>query len=693
MSTISLSQLGELVKSITDFLQNDQDRFRKFTVLLNRFKRSPNNPEATLFQIKSLLSDNPELCELIDSVCKEFPSDDNLLVHMANFIHETNNVSPNPKLGFLLAEVISYYSEELIDITFLHYYISLLISDLSIDIQKELQAKIHYLAQEIDIHRISLLQNNKLPSQLINSLPIDYDMESYFSTPIQIQFLVMTNLLISSSENLYCIIKCLKMYGNQIISDDEAVIWIGQFNPFISEFFMKMITKTEPSSFLPSNLNDLIQKHIPSEQLRTWALGEVLISLIAEASENENLNSKLIDERNSFAETHNKSNLFLPQSFLSLRTKTFLDAIESSVKMIQSQQDVKFPKNVINAIYGKRQKPLLINSSPHSTNIILKRIRQLGGDFVSKEVQLLSEAMMDLDPGCDEWRINYLSLLKPDFLKKVLVFQGFEFNINEQEKGKYKSINDSQTINLLKTILTNFCQKFTKIKNTFMNEFLQCLNDGIHYCHINTAFCLYYLFTMHKSIQISLETKNITLNDQNEFISNLCSLADIVFDAKVPLQQFEGTSLSQIDVPLMLFAKRAAKIKEKVVMSDCISIILSDHNETHFFEINNQGGVFKLTPSLNTTCLPDFIIPINQNTGVTTRSKEERKVIQQSDFENYNENDAENQEEDENENENENNEDENDEEFKESDSDFDNHSQRPRKSQTNELEAGAENQE
>lgn len=685
MSTLTLSQFGELVKSITDFLKNDQDRFRKFTILLNRFKRSPSNPELTLFQIKSLLSDNPALCEMIDSACKEFPSDENLLVHLVNFIHETNNISPEPRLGFILAEVLSYYSEELINISFLHYYISLIISDLSIDIQKEIQAKIHYLAQEVDIHRIKLLQSNKLPSQLVNSLPIDYDMEPYFSIPHQIQFLVMINLLISSPENLSCIIKCLKLYGNQIINDEEAITWIGQFNSFISDFFMKLITETEPSTFLPLSLNDLIQKHIPSEQLRVWALGETLLSLISEASEDESLNNtKIIDEKNSF-ETHSKNNLFLPQSFLSLRTETFFNELEKTAKSIQNQQEIKISKKIINSIYGKNQSYLLNGTTSDSVNTILKRIKQLGGNFVAKEVQVFLETMEVLDQGCNEWRINYTSLLKPEFLKKALVFQGFEFNINEQEKNKsYNTIN-SEITNLLKTILTKFCSKFSKINNTFMNDFIKCFDDGISYCNMDIALCLYYFFSMYKSIQISLETKNISLNDEDEFITQLNSLADLVFDTQVPLHQFEGTSLSQIDVPLMLFAKRAARNKEKVVVTNDISIVLSDHTETHFFEINNKSGVFKLIPGMNSTCLPDFIIPIKGNLGKNTKTKEEKQPEQKNNSKDNDIQEEENLEEDEN------NDDEKDEEFKEIETNFENRRRRRRKSQANENEANTEN--
>lgn len=693
MSSLTLSQLNELVTSIANFLQSDQDRFRKFTILLNRFKRSPYNPELTLLQIKSLLSDNPELCNSIDSACSQFTGDDNLLIHFANFIYETNDISSDHKLGFLLSEVISYYSEELIDISFLHYYISLLIPDLPIDIQKDIHAKIHYLAQEIDIHRINLLLSNKLPTQLINSLPIDYDMESYFSIPLHIQFLVMTNLLISSPENLSSIVKCFKMYGSQVINDEEVIIWISQFNSYISDFLVKIITKSEQSTFLPSNLNTLIKKHIPSEQLRVWAIGETLLNFINEATESENMhNTKLVDEGNSLTETHSSSNLFLPQSFLSLRSSTFYEALKSSSKMIQSQQEVRFPKNVINSIYGKNI-IFMRNSSPKSTSIILKRIKQLGRDFISKEFQLILEAMSSLDPMNSEWRINYITLLKPEFLKKFLVFQGFEFNINEQEKTSSHNSLNSNIINLLKTILTKFCSKFKKLNNDFMIKFNKCLDDGIHYCNINTALCLYYFFSMHKLIQVSLETMEYSLSDENKFISDLNRLADLVFEETAPLQNFEGTSLSQIDVPLMLFAKRAAKIKEGVIMSDDISVILSNHDESHFFEINNKNGILKLTPSMNSSCTPDFIIPIKGNMSSRTRIKEEKQLIQQNEYEvdedeDANENEADAQEEDENEI----NEDENDDDdFNESDSDFENKSQRGRRSQSTEFDTGTGN--
>ncbi|KAK8887097.1 hypothetical protein M9Y10_038133 [Tritrichomonas musculus] len=675
--TTTLSQLNELITSIANFLQNDQERFRKFTVLLNRFKRAPNNPELTLLQIKSLLSDNQEICEKIDSACKQFPSDENLLIHLSNFIFETNQISSNPKLGFIISEVISYYSEELIDISFLHYYVSLLISDLPIEVQKDIQAKIHYLAQEINIHRTKLFQSNKLPNLLINSLPVDYDMESYFAIPPHIQFLVMINLLIPSTENISSIIKCLKMYGNQVINDEEAIIWIGQFNSYISNFLSKIIINCEPSTFLPSKLIELIQFHIPSEQLRLWAFGESLLSLITESSEIENLNNSKSNDVPT-DETHNKNNLFLPKSFLSLRTRVFLDAIESTAKMIQSQQAVKFPKNVVNAIYGKKQSKM-ITSSQFSTKIIYKRIKQLGGDFISKEIKVLSDAMLQVDPTNTEWRVNYSTLLKPEFVKKMLVFQGFEFKLNEMDQKSDGNLMTDSIFTLLTSILKDFCDKFSKIQNNFMNDFLNCFNNGIHYCHLNTALCLYYFFSMYKSICISLETKGLSLSDNNEFISNLKSLGELVFDIQAPLQPFEGTSLSQIDVPLMYFAKRAAKIKEKVVMSDDISIILADNSEIHFFEVNVQNGIIKLTPSINPVCAPDFIIQIKQNKrhknasdkkpSDKSKTKEIKKEVEQEAYdENENYNDAETQEEDENEV----NEDENDDEFKEPESDSEN---------------------
>ena len=284
--------------------------------------------------------------------------------------------------------------------------------------------------------------------------------------------------------------------------------------------------------------------------------------------------------------------------------------------------------------------------------------------------------MLQIDPSNTEWRINYSTLMKPEFLKKMLVFQGFEFNLNEQDQKNDKNSDNYSIFTLLKKILANFCAKFTKIQPNFMTEFTKCFDDGIHYCNLNTALCLYYFFSMHQSIHSSLKVKELSLNDNNKFISDLNSIADLVFKIQAPLFPFEGTSLSQFDVPLMYFAKRAAKIKEKVVITDDISTILSYQDEIHFFEINVQNGIIKLIPSVNVTCSPDFIIQIKrnkryENISDRTRSKEEK---QENEEENENEeyNDAEVQEEEENGI----IEEENDDDFKDSDSGSDNNTRK-----------------
>ncbi|OHT06178.1 hypothetical protein TRFO_25880 [Tritrichomonas foetus] len=638
-TNLSISQFNELIGQIVTYLHDDPERFRELKLILSRFKRSPKNPYFTLTQIKSILSENAEICRRIDSMIEQFPEDNELSLHFSNFINEINQVSNNPKLGFILAEALSYYSEELITLQFLHYFISLLISDLPIEIQKETQNKIHYLALEINFNRIQILKINNDANLLINTFPMKFDMDPVFATPSQIQFLVMVNLLINSTENIASIIKCMKMYGNGVIIDQEAVEWVNQFDTFLGNFFKGIITSTEPCTFLPANLKITIDSHIPSESQRIWAIGDFLYDLIsnqAKISENENSTSSYSSNTtnntshsisNTALENHDRKNMFLPQSLLSLRTSVFYNSISSAMKNVQENKSMGFSQQIIEAIYGKVV-DFHNNDNSYGSGVVFKRCNQFGGEAVDKKVRLLSSEMSQLDPINDEWRIHYVALMKPAFVKELLVFQGFQTSIPQNIQSYSRSQKNKKTIDDLNLsihqtaneILINFCERFKSISPDFMKNFLKCFDNGIHYCGVKAAMCLHYYFCLVHSIKCSIDTLSDTLGDFDDIMKLLKSIPQIVFQSITPISEFGSTSLAHVDVPLKEFAKCAVKIKDEVCSND-ISVILENSAQIHFFEIIVEDNKMKVTSSVIPSATVTPVMPQQE-----VESKQEKDV-------------------------------------------------------------------
>ena len=592
----ALTELHSLISLIFNHFSDDHDKLRTLKIILLKFKRSPNNPVGTLNDIKTLLSDNSDICNKIDDVIKLFSHNeegeeefdkDKISLYLSNFIKETNALTDNKNLGFVLSEVISYYSEELITLNFLHYYVSLLTSDLPEDVQHDLHSKIHYLAHEINLYKIKILQFHQVANPLIDSIPKDFDIEPNFSNPPQLQFLVMINLLVLNAENLSSIMKCLKMYGNNVISDMEAVQWIQYFDQFLGDFFMKIILNTEPASFLPENLKKLVDNSIPSESQRFWAIGEYFYEIIrasSEIDEENNNNIQTSEQLNSeidFEESYQGENqkTFLPQSVLKMRASIFYKAIISSISSLKKIEKVNFPENIIKSLYGNYK---VITDSPHSIGIVINRCNQIGEESVDNIVKLISKAMSEIDPLSNDWRIYYSTLLKPNFVTQMLVFQGFVVELNTNQN----------IISQTNQILKDFCRKFSKIHPEFLSFFSKCFEEGVHYCYIDTALCLYYYFSIVHSIFCS----------QNANSELILSIPDLVFSNPSPLNVFGSTPLSQIDIPLANFAKTAAKIVKRWRRQGKDSTVENNHIS------NNESTIIKTENpnSGNTTNLPNF---------------------------------------------------------------------------------------
>lgn len=621
MST-QFEQLNSLIPQIVKHLSTDQNKLRIFKNILLRFKRSPINPQQTFEQLKDILSDNPELQSQIDLICRNFPYEDNISTHFSNFILETNGISKdNPKLGFILAELISYYSEEFITIQFLHYYSSFLISELPIDIQKVIHGKIHFLAQEINVHKTLILQDSQSQSQILHLLPDTFDINPLFSIPPHIQFLTMAHFLLPSKEDLFSIIKCLKMYGNFILNDQEAIEWINHFNEFLGDFLKEILVKYDPSSFLPLNLKSMIELHIPSEELRIWSVGKTILSFLDNTYTAEITTANFAQKHEENVEFHSSCNLFLPQSFLSLRHEAFYDAINKSIKNIQNHQEMTYSHTIIEAIYGKHHSVHM--ARPHKPfqdkdGIFYKRCKQLGGDFLDKEIKLRTNAMEQFDVTNNEWRIHYFSLLEPHFIEKMLVFQGTKFQFRKEDG---EIIMNRKILEILNPILCEFTSKFEKLDKNLMEKFLKGLEEGIHYCRNSAALCLYYYFIMCHSIQTSLSLNKISLDSDKQkdskFLSNLKGITSLVMQSSFPFEPFGNTPLAHFDLPLLHFVKLAAKIRTPFIFSDDISDVLNDSKELHFFEINSTPESITIIASAN---------PTSQNVGILRRRRQDDEI-------------------------------------------------------------------
>ena len=435
------------------------------------------------------------------------------------------------------------------------------------------QKKIHIWTEGIalqikifKIRRIGLCVNDKT---MLKDLPEKVDLEPMFCVPKHIQFLAMTNLLISSETDIACIVKCLKLYGSNMMDDNEAIDWLSEFDKHLADKFKEIILENDAASFLPLNLKLIINKEI-SPQLQLWAFGSKLLKELNKLISKQQM--KTIDNKNKPKVTSKTYHII---NFLNNRIDLFYQELLKIQKSISNFKKPEYSAEVIEALYGKQIKNLSGDSI--STQRIMSHCYNFGRETIESLVHYITDLMNSYSPSNIEWRNHYEELLRPQFVKKMIVFQGYQ---DETPNNP----------NLIKDMLKLFLSKFNKISVNFIDNFMKIFEQKTIYLKESGVLCLYYFLTILKSVH--------SYNDFNDH--DLERIPNLIFEEDiVPFKEYDDSLLANIDIPMKFFAKFAYKSEKEGLFYENSSSLLFNYDSPFFFELTFLNNDIVIDSSMN----------------------------------------------------------------------------------------------
>jgi hypothetical protein len=571
----------------------------QFYDILHRFQRCPKNPRMAFMSLRRLLSDSPDLLAGMETLSAAFPHPSTLEPDFCDFMQTICERAQSPGIGLVVGEAISYHTEGFVGLPFLHHYLNLLLAGLDPDLQNQIHWAADEMALRIRISRIVPLTRDDCPRMC--SLPISIDLSPMLSIPPQLQFLSMVNLIVPSKTNVTSIMKCLKLFGNQMISIEEAIEWIGHFDGSLKSFFQSMVLECEPASLSPSKLKSAADKQVKSKSQQLWAFGPTIIDILSTQSVGQR---ELGSEGRISIEVRDQRVDLIPSSILELQTRSFHQQLKFAAVQLQKQKPVEIKAEVQNAIYGGHGK---FPSNKSATAVVLQRLFKVGRKALDAQFRYINSVMAQLAPNTTEWRTEYSRLLGPVFARRILNLSGLQGRFPEH-------------IDLILDLFLRFVRRFASISPSFPAQFAAAFRNGLTYMGERSALSIYYFFAAAHLIEAAADVVKWQL---------IAQIPDLVFDVAAPLPVFGDEMVANVDIPLLAAVKMMKRVPSAVFVSEDVSVILNEPADQFFYEMAVENGAFTIVAAINPrvdfTSGPPPPQPEPEQEGVTDAEEETEK--------------------------------------------------------------------
>ena len=563
------------VEEVEEFLASDVHRRNEFRRILLRFRKCPKFPRAVFNALKDLIKDNEELGASMTKAAAQFPLPETLEDDFGYFMTEVGKLAKDEKLGMVVGETITYYTEGFVPIEFIHHYLDKLLTNLD----EDTQCLIHWAADEMAL-RIKVSRVQQLPDNerdLFHSLPLGLDLRPILEVPKPLQFLSMINLIVPASTSVISLLKCLKLYSSGMITIEEASEWIGKFDELLQQHFVEMIMQHDPSCLSIGNLKATIDRQIKSKMLQVWAFGPVILEQLTVQS-TQVVESNI--DRSSIPIQLNEGRIGLvPASILELQARAFYEALKGTGKSLREFEPVFISNDVVGALYGRNRLPV---NDPVAKGIVLNRAARVGGKVMDSLLRYYERVMSDYESDSVEWRTNYGFLLKNDFARQILVFHGLSL-----------TIPDDSLLDLTLEIAEAFLGHFKTIDATKVREIKSLFDGTYRYMSEHAALFVFYFVTVMHMIKASLkELDNETL---------LRQIPELVFSDPSPLAQLGHHFAANIDMPLLEMAKMLKRTKTEFLFTEDVVAVLLSSGDDFIYEAGAENGELHITAAINPT--------------------------------------------------------------------------------------------
>jgi len=540
-------EIEKIRAEILQHLENDPEKLEKFNSLMAMFKENPSNPVYVFSEISNMINDNQILFHEFQNAIQSYNNDDDPIEMVGSFVRYVNQLCEG-KLDFLkkFTRIVSLFVEDLIPISFF----KIRLMKISQDLGEEKQMKIIEFAEKLnpDIQASRDLLFHRIRKNVSVLKTLEFVLNPMCEQIPQIQFVVMMSIELNEEE-INSVLKCLELFGLQIINESTATEWIGSIHQFLGEFFSKTSRQYSPFNYHPGKINSVALKEI-KKNLFKWAVDSKVFELLSQTDMPKYLTplqiavARKLNQSGASSQDEDKSAPYISE----LKSIKMFNFIKQSLVSVKNGDIYNIPDDIIRTIFGSYP-------SEHKQITVLKtaieNAFQIGSKAMGMNELLCLTKMNNLDPSSPDYRCLFKSQIKRPVVKRRLVFKGIGFNTPSK---------DSLSLAL------GICHEFIQFANIYDLTFPYEELINTRYLCEGSALSLVYFFLIVNMIE-----------DAGEYYDLIANIPTLIKENEYLSAYFPGKKISQIDIVLSRFL-RMLKLRKNEPNSYGSTTMLSSHS-------------------------------------------------------------------------------------------------------------------
>lgn len=527
-------EFHELISSVKTHLLDRPEDLEMFNEEIDRFMNDNMNIFELFNYVKSLVSDSLELTEKVEGIENILENDENPLDSISLFLNEIVKLFPNDeKTISYISHITSLYIEDYITIDVFEDMVNNSISSLDIPSKNSINTMI------LNIKKLSEKTQEEINNHYNASQKVKQYLTANFMTykPTKaMQFLVTIGLLIEEPEMIKSILKCLKLYSLNLITNESACTWIQSLSlPLFRHFQTICEEKIPPKELCPAILYEDLLKHITVAQ-GNWVFGEkmndILSSLPKVASSNtlQLANNDKLEKAKEMQYNYSKAAL----EIVDLQLNKLYVTLKSGSHAIRRSSEhifLQFPDQILYSLFGQS---FNVEKNDQFYRVVFSSVKEIGEKKFKLHELLIKQKYSINGLSSIDSRCIYKSEMSKYTVIQKLIFCGQNTQLENKQSLKYA-----------KSTILDFSKRFTGMEEK-INQFIYALEEQKPYsCCESSALAMFYFLEIYRLINETEPT----------YIGYISNITNLVFTSPIPLQVFERNEIANIDLILVSFIK------------------------------------------------------------------------------------------------------------------------------------------
>ena len=446
--------------------------------------------------------------------------------------------------------------------------------------QENLTKLVHQYSWLVENGKTEFYRSISDGHSIISLLPTEFYVSRIRSIPEELQFLALCGFLIDDSERIKSLVKCLKLYGSQVITAKAATEWMTSINEYIGKVFIEVACSCEPFVLHPGTVMETTSKFFSNSQVN-WVFGE---KLNIEISQSQPLKFVSPIESVRFrgqVDMEEKEHTSAAPQIAEMKCNQFYLNIKNTSKALQGNTKCTPIPAIVSALYGE-------NVPPTPSNEKKERLAGAIIDhcfFYGKESELVYDEYVERQESLTQptkpfWRALYKSFISKSTVMRRLVLTGMP--------KKPSDVCFKKALAVIKEIADQV-DGIKEAHDALMSFISTSVKGKPRYCCATAACATFYIFELARMIE-----KSGVDVQPNE-------LASVVLKEEPPYREYGENNLCNADIPVKHVMGCIGTLKGKPVAQiygkDIFTLLSSGEHFVFAAESKNEN--IKIRPIIN----------------------------------------------------------------------------------------------